>query len=34
MIGYLLELGYDLCLAPDFNISGNPGFEIVLGINK
>jgi len=34
MIGYLLELGYDLCIAPACNISGNPGFEIVLGVNK
>jgi len=34
MIGYLLELAYDLCLAPLSNISGNPGFEIVLGVNK
>ena len=36
MIGYLLdsELGYDLCIAPASNISGNPGFEIVLGVNK
>ena len=33
-IDCLLELGHDLCIAPDFNIAGNPGFEIVLGVNK
>ena len=33
MIGYLLEIAYDLCLAPASNISGNPGFEVLLGVN-
>ena len=32
MLGYLWELAYDLCIAPGSNISGNPGFETVLGI--
>ena len=32
MLGYIWELAYDLCLAPGSNISGNPGFEAVLGI--
>jgi len=34
VIGCLLELACDLCLAPLSNISGNPGFEIVLGVDK
>ena len=33
MLGYLWELAHDLCLAPGSNISGNPGFETVLGIH-
>ena len=32
MLGYLWELACDLALAPQSNISGNPGFETVLGI--
>jgi hypothetical protein len=33
MLGYLWELAYDLCIAPGSNISGNAGFEVLLGIN-
>ena len=32
MLAYQIELGYDLSLAPDKNVSGNPGFEAVLGV--
>ena len=32
MLGYLWELAYDLCIAPNSNISGNPGFETLLGV--
>ena len=32
MLGYLWELAYDLCIAPESNISGNPGFEVLLGV--
>ena len=32
MLGYLWELAYDLCIAPGSNMSGNPGFEVPLGI--
>ena len=32
MLAYQIELGYDLALAPDMNVSGNPGFEAVLGV--
>ena len=31
-VGYLCELAYDLCLAPDMNVSRSPGFETPLGI--
>jgi hypothetical protein len=31
MIGYLVELVYDLSIARDNNISGSPGFELPLG---
>jgi hypothetical protein len=27
MVGYLLELGYDLMINADYNISESPGFE-------
>ena len=27
MVGYLIEIFYDLCLAPGDNVSMNPGFE-------
>lgn len=33
MLGYLWEISYDLCIAPAANISGNPGFEVLLGVN-
>jgi hypothetical protein len=29
--GYLVELVYDLSIARDNNISGSPGFELLLG---
>ena len=32
IVGYLLELGYDLCIPPTNNISRNPGVETILGI--
>ena len=32
MIGYLIELVYDLCLSPAANVSESPGFEAALGI--
>ena len=31
MVGYLIELVYDLSIAPTNNISGSPGFELPLG---
>jgi hypothetical protein len=31
MVGYLVELVYDLSIARDNNISGSPGFELPLG---
>ena len=31
-IAYLLELGYDLAIYPDNNVSRSPGFESFLGI--
>ena len=33
MLGYLWELAYDLCLAPDNNISESPGLEHPLGVH-
>ena len=33
MLGYLWELTYDLCIAPASDISGNSGFEVLLGVN-
>ena len=32
MVGYLLELGYDLLLAQQDNVSQSPGFETCLGV--
>ncbi len=32
MLAYQMELGYDLALSPDDVVSGNPGFESVLGV--
>jgi hypothetical protein len=32
MVGYVLELGYDLMINADDNISKSPGFEACLGI--
>ncbi len=32
MVGYLLELGYDLMINADDNINESPGFEACLGI--
>lgn len=32
MLAYQMELGYDLALSPDDNVSANPGFESVLGV--
>ena len=32
MLAYQVELGYDLALSPDDNVSSNPGFESVLGV--
>ena len=33
MLSYLWELAYDLCIAPADNVSGNAGFEVLLGVN-
>ena len=32
ILGYQIELGYNLALAPDNDESGNPGYEAVLGV--
>ena len=32
MLAYLMEMGYDLTLAPGDVVSANPGFESVLGV--
>ena len=32
VISYLFELGYDLALSPENNVSRSPGFESILGI--
>jgi len=32
IVGYLLELAYDLCIPSTTNISRNPGFETILAI--
>ena len=32
MLGYLVEMGYDLALAPGDVVSTNPGFKSVLGV--
>ena len=31
LVGYLMELSYDLCIALKNNVSENPGFESFLG---
>ena len=31
-IAYLFELGYDLAIHPDYNVSSSPGFESYLDI--
>ena len=33
MLGYQMELGYDLALSPDDIVSTNPGYEAVIGVN-
>jgi hypothetical protein len=33
LIVYLFELGYDLAINPDMNVSRSPGFESFLCIN-
>ncbi len=32
MASYLFELVYELCIAPDHNVSQSPGFETPLGV--
>ena len=32
VVGYFLELCYDLCISPRSNVSNNPGFEAILGV--
>ena len=32
ILAYQVELGYDLAISPDNNISKSPGFESVLGV--
>ena len=32
MVSYLFELGYELCLAPAYNVSESPGFETPHGV--
>ena len=32
VVGYFFELGYDICLSPNNNVSNNPGFESILGV--
>ena len=32
LIGYFFELGYELMLSPNQDVSENPGFESFLGI--
>jgi hypothetical protein len=32
VIAYLFELGYDLSLSPENNVSRSPGFEPILGV--
>ena len=33
-IAYLLELGYDLSICPEHNVSRSPGFESFLGVYR
>ena len=32
ILAYQMELGYDLAISPDNNVSCSPGFESVLGV--
>ena len=32
ILAYQVELGYDLAISPDNNVSNSPGFESVLGV--
>ena len=32
VLGYFFEMCYDICLAPEQNVSVNPGFEQILGV--
>ena len=34
VLGYQMELGYDLCLAPGDVVSTNPGYEMILGVTE
>ena len=34
ILAYQIELGYDLAISPDNNVSMSPGFEAVLGITS
>ena len=34
ILAYQIELGYDLALSPDNNVSKSPGFESVLGVTS
>ena len=34
ILAYQIELGYDLALSPDNNVSKSPGYEAVLGITS
>ena len=33
-IAYLLELGYNMSICPEHNISRSPGFESFLGVSR
>ena len=32
VVGYFLEMCYDICLSPKHNISNNPGFESIIKV--
>ena len=32
ILAYQFELGYDLAISPDVNVSRNPGYETVIGV--
>ena len=32
VLAYQIELGYDLAISPDNNVSSSPGFESILGV--